>query len=377
MKSIENAVAVETVVSSKYPIIDKKEEVAKNMDSFQGWVTAGSSWFRSAKEKTYTTFELVKKDLTEFSDVVANEASALANTTVESVKQQAYNLQQIISLEEEDNTEESKKLESSANRTEQSSSISAVGWAPRLPSVPTITDNSWIKTIVDTMKNIAQENTAEGEDEFTESIYPQLKSKSRTDLPHLPGLQHILYEIQTNPETYVKIPEGDKELFNMWCDDFKLTEYDSEINALLANCPRMRALYQEMVPEKIENVVFWARYFYKVHQMELLVQCKVDTEKQLLRDDENETTQDQKRTIDFGKKNSSSDRTESGLSVDIELTQSQNSPDRRSTVDESWSLCSSTNIDIQELLDEEGPRTPKAESNNSSNKSDGWINWDE
>lgn len=45
----------------------------------------------------------------------------------------------------------------------------------------------------------------------------------------------------------MKIPEGDKELFRMWCDDFKLTEYDSKINALLANCPRMRALYQEMV----------------------------------------------------------------------------------------------------------------------------------
>lgn len=61
------------------------------------------------------------------------------------------------------------------------------------------------------------------------------------------GLQHILYEIQTNPDTFMKTPEGDKELFKMWCDDFKLIEYDSEINSLLANCPRVRALYQEMV----------------------------------------------------------------------------------------------------------------------------------
>lgn len=68
--------------------------------------------------QTYTTFELVKKDLTEFTDVVASEASALASTTVEGVKQQAHNLQQIIGLEEENDKqdkEDNKKMESSAN----------------------------------------------------------------------------------------------------------------------------------------------------------------------------------------------------------------------------------------------------------------------
>ncbi|EFO14701.2 hypothetical protein LOAG_13815 [Loa loa] len=299
MKNNENAMEVETIASDKHPT-NKKEEARRNMDSFQGWVTAGSAWFRSAKEKTYTTFESVKKDLTEFSDIVTSEASALASTTVESVRQQAYSLQQIVSLEEENDKphkEESIKMKSSTNETEQSSSTYAFGWAPKLASISTITDNSWINAIVDAMKNIAQENTIEDEDIFTENIYPQIKPRSRRDLPH-----HILYEIQTNPDTYMKISEGDKELFKMWCDDFKLIEYDSEINALLANCPRVRALYQEMVPEKIENVVFWARYFYRVHQMEVLIECKADAEKQLLQDDKNETTQGQKRMIDFEKK---------------------------------------------------------------------------
>ncbi|EJW80963.1 hypothetical protein WUBG_08131 [Wuchereria bancrofti] len=68
-----------------------------------------------------------------------------------------------------------------------------------------------------------------------------------------------------------------------------------------------------------------------------------------------------------------SDSAENCLGVNADRTQNQNSPDRRSTMDESWSLCSSTN----ELHDEDGPRTPKAGSNNSSSKSDGWINWDE
>lgn len=51
--------------------------------------------------QTCTTLELVKKDLSEFGDVVATEASALASTTVESVRQQAQNIHQMMSFEEE------------------------------------------------------------------------------------------------------------------------------------------------------------------------------------------------------------------------------------------------------------------------------------
>lgn len=35
------------------------------------------------------------------------------------------------------------------------------------------------------------------------------------------------------------------------------------------------------VPAKIENLVFWERYFYKVYQAEMLAQCKADADKQL------------------------------------------------------------------------------------------------
>ncbi|VDO31685.1 unnamed protein product, partial [Brugia timori] len=49
MKSTENEAEVETVAKDKQPINDKKEEVGRNVDAFQGWVTTGSAWFRSAK----------------------------------------------------------------------------------------------------------------------------------------------------------------------------------------------------------------------------------------------------------------------------------------------------------------------------------------
>lgn len=51
MESIENAAGMETVASDRHTTNNKKEETGRNMDSFQGWVTTGSAWFRSAKEK--------------------------------------------------------------------------------------------------------------------------------------------------------------------------------------------------------------------------------------------------------------------------------------------------------------------------------------
>ncbi|VDN28991.1 unnamed protein product [Gongylonema pulchrum] len=56
-----------------------------------------------------------------------------------------------------------------------------------------------------------------------------------------------------------------------------------------------------------------------------------------------------------------------------------NSPSRRSNTDESWSICSSTHVELQELNGEsnDGPQTPKADSTNLSDRSDGWVNWDE
>lgn len=60
MTSIENAAEMEKVASDRHSTDDKKEEVSRNMDSFQEWVTMGSAWFRSAKEKvTFRSFDFI------------------------------------------------------------------------------------------------------------------------------------------------------------------------------------------------------------------------------------------------------------------------------------------------------------------------------
>ncbi|KAF8382043.1 hypothetical protein PRIPAC_71185, partial [Pristionchus pacificus] len=47
-----------------------------------GWMSAGSSWgaswLNSAKQKTMDTYQMVKKDLDEFTEVVTSEAKALS-----------------------------------------------------------------------------------------------------------------------------------------------------------------------------------------------------------------------------------------------------------------------------------------------------------
>ncbi|KAK6019020.1 hypothetical protein OSTOST_15360 [Ostertagia ostertagi] len=41
------------------------------------WISAGASWFNTAKEKTKNTFDLMKKDLAEFGDAMTQEGADL------------------------------------------------------------------------------------------------------------------------------------------------------------------------------------------------------------------------------------------------------------------------------------------------------------
>ncbi|KHN74254.1 BSD domain-containing protein 1 [Toxocara canis] len=243
--------------------VKTEEAKASAKESQQDWLSAsaswGSSWLRSAKEKTFTTLELVKKDLSEFGDVFANEATAIANTTVESVKHQAHTLQQMVSPEHESSAlpgeEQSSPKTDERDKTPtpdadvEGSAVAkfAFGWAPKLPQMSAISNSGWVKSLMETVKNIAQEDTTSDEDQYTEAIMPRSLSDHdrltrRRDLSHC-----VLYTIQTDKRTYLTEPEGDEHLFSLWQDEFRLSEYDQEINALLKNCPPMRALYQELI----------------------------------------------------------------------------------------------------------------------------------
>lgn len=373
------------------------KEETKNQQQQQDWFSVGASWgsnwLKSAKEKTFTTLELVKKDLTEFSDAVASEASAIAATTVESVKHQAQNLQQIVNPEVE--TKESQppaaealppepeEMKENEKTTEMDTGGSGfgLGWTSKLPQMSQISNNSWVKSFVDTVKSIAQEDTTADEDENTEMIPPRLTSDQPSMTRNIS--HHLLYSIQTDKNTYLNDPDGDPHLFSIWQDDFDITDYDHQINDLLRNCPPMRALYQELVPAQISNSTFWEHYFYKVYQSEMIERYKMVAESEPLEVITKPPQNNEKEKEPVASENQCKPAVEGEQ-------KGQCSPDRRSNTDETWSVCSSTNIEIQEIHDdsEEGRVTPRPADVDSSKSSsgsepktekaaDGWVNWEE
>uniref|UniRef100_A0A8C5S634 BSD domain containing 1 n=1 Tax=Laticauda laticaudata TaxID=8630 RepID=A0A8C5S634_LATLA len=77
-----------------------------------------------------------------------------------------------------------------------------------------------------------------------------------------------LYSLQSDPATYCNEPDGPPELFEAWLLRFSLEEKKGEISGLLGNSPSIRSLYSKMVPVAVSHSEFWQRYFYKVHQLE-------------------------------------------------------------------------------------------------------------
>uniref|UniRef100_A0A8C8RLF4 BSD domain containing 1 n=1 Tax=Pelusios castaneus TaxID=367368 RepID=A0A8C8RLF4_9SAUR len=77
-----------------------------------------------------------------------------------------------------------------------------------------------------------------------------------------------LYTLQSDPATYCNEPDGPVELFESWLMQFNLEEKKGEISELLVTSPSVRALYTKMVPVAVSHSEFWQRYFYKVHHLE-------------------------------------------------------------------------------------------------------------
>nr|XP_012296318.1 BSD domain-containing protein 1 isoform X6 [Aotus nancymaae] len=82
------------------------------------------------------------------------------------------------------------------------------------------------------------------------------------------GTKARLYSLQSDPATYCNEPDGPPELFEAWLSQFCLEEKKGEISELLVGSPSIRALYTKMVPAAVSHSEFWHRYFYKVHQLE-------------------------------------------------------------------------------------------------------------
>lgn len=187
------------------------------------------SWLQQSiqtvKEKSTEALEFMKRDLTEFSQVVQHDTACTIAATASVVKEKLA-------------------TESSSGATEKMRK----GLSNFLGVISDTFAPSPDKTIdCDVITLMA---TPSG----TTELYDSAKAR--------------LYSLQSDPATYCNEPDGPMELFEAWLSQFSLEENKAEISELLVNSPSIRSLYTKMVPAAVAHSEFWQRYFYKVYQLE-------------------------------------------------------------------------------------------------------------
>jgi len=318
---------------------------------FGNWLASGKTWgssfVQNAKEKTLSTLEMVKKDLNEFSDTVSQEASAIATATTDAVKQQAQLFHQFVTTPDGDDEAPDYRTEEEKNEAAELEKKTKEATTSNIPSSSSGFGFGWInnslKTVVDTVQKLATEDTTKDEHLYTEKIQLGLVRQSLLD-------NYELSQIQNEKKTFLTEPDN-QELYKEWLKDFKIAEYNGEINTLLGNNPRLRELYASVVPSEVDNHTFWNRYFFKVYQKE-----------------EEKRIKEQQLEINVngakGKKEEKKTTPEGSDGNDK---------------DETWSMCSSTHDQLNEIPDEvsdvepQGPMTPKA---NDDQAPEDWEKFD-
>ncbi|CAI4222979.1 unnamed protein product [Auanema sp. JU1783] len=359
----DDRVTAEPISELKEAETPVKTEDDPAIELFPGasnWLNAGSSWLTTAREKTMKTFDMVKKDLSEFSEAMSTEVAGLTSaakggldSTVTVVKQQAQYLERLVTPEDEEkdfaeevqeeNVENDPK-EDIISKVEKSASM-GFGWMKSL-----------VDTVTDTVKNLGVEESMKGEEAFTEQIKPRVMRNTKIS-------QIKLQEIQTNEGTYLEEPSN-KEAFESWLTRFNKSEYDGEINSLLSNYPPMRQIYSSLVPAVIKADIFWTRYFFAVEMAE------VDNEM-----NSTFTLKELNVKTDSKGKNVIEKNDSPGSDGSMAIVEEPTSPDKS----DDWSMCSEKNDELANNSEETdaGPVTPKPTNPDSGKKEDGWVDWDE
>ncbi|KAB5582130.1 hypothetical protein PHYPO_G00183650 [Pangasianodon hypophthalmus] len=187
-----------------------------------GWLQQS---FQSLKDRSSEAYEFIKRDLTEFSNVVQHDTACSIVATANAVKSK---------LAVEGSSETTEKVKKSL------SNILGV-ITDTLAPPPDKTIDCDVITLVATPAG-------------TTEVYDSTKAR--------------LYTLQADPATYCNEPDGPPEQFDAWLSTFSLDEKKAEISELLVNSPSIRALYTKMVPAAVAHSEFWQRYFYKVFQLD-------------------------------------------------------------------------------------------------------------
>lgn len=247
---------------------------AKSSSSTPSWIPdAGNwtcTWINTAKEKTKSTLEAMKKDISEFSDTLQQGANTLATATAK----QAQVIQHLIAPDPDENSAaaaDAKEQKSDGGNSTVSAANPEADHSKQATADSGGSDGAglfgvglnWMKQVVDTVQKYATEDTTNDEAAFTEEI--RLGPGGRRTLLD----QFTLLQMQNDTRTFLQAPQQNVDLYKEWLSDFKIVEYNGEINMLLGYNPRLREIYAELVPSQVDNNTFWNRYFFKVHLKEL------------------------------------------------------------------------------------------------------------
>ncbi|XP_044093621.1 BSD domain-containing protein 1 isoform X2 [Neovison vison] len=168
--------------------------------------------YQAVKEKSSEALEFMKRDLTEFTQVVQHDTACTIAATASVVKEKLA-------------------TEGSSGATEK------------------------MKKGLSDFLGVISDTFAPSPDKTIDcDVITLMGTPSGTAEPY-DGTKARLYSLQSDPATYCNEPDGPPELFDAWLSQFCLEEKKGEISELL-------------VPAAVSHSEFWLRYFYKVHQLE-------------------------------------------------------------------------------------------------------------
>nr|XP_042899242.1 BSD domain-containing protein 1 isoform X2 [Parasteatoda tepidariorum] len=199
-----------------------KDEENNNEANGGSWWGSWPSWLQTAKEKSSTALEFMKRDLTEFGQVVQTDAVAAVSSTAAIIKGK-------LTVD---------TAEAVADKARQS-----------------------FTTVLETITDVfaPPKELEESELMIIKDSEPVLMDwwqiKDETQL----------FRIRTDPRTFCHEPEGPPEMYENWLESFDCTEYQEEMTEIIMSCSDTRALYDKLVPSSVSHLEFWQRYFYRVH----------------------------------------------------------------------------------------------------------------
>ncbi|XP_063410834.1 BSD domain-containing protein 1-like isoform X2 [Mytilus trossulus] len=190
-----------------------------------GWIQAAKETsmygIQAAKEKSMSAYEMIKKDLEEFSNTMSNDTGEAVAKTSESLRE----------------TLKTENTEAARDKLKQGLSSFLDGLTKLL-----------VVEAEDKDVPVARRNP-------TDPIFDRAKAR--------------LHAIQVDPGTYCNDPSGSIDKYKEWLKSFNMEVRKGEVSELLVSQVEVRGLYTRLVPSEISHANFWRRYFYKVHQLQV------------------------------------------------------------------------------------------------------------